>query len=161
MTKEHQYEVGVKWTGNPGHGTIDAKSYERAHEIRVEGKPVLSASADTIFRGDATRHNPEDLLVASVSACHMLWYLHLCADAGVVVAAYEDAAVGTLSLGGGPGEFTGITLRPTVVLAPDMDAARAEALHERAHELCFIANSLKCPVRVEPKVKVGESAAPA
>lgn len=156
--KTHRYIATVEWTGNLGQGTADYRAYSRDHVIRADGKPELAGSSDPAFRGDATRWNPEDLLVASLSSCHMLWYLHLCSAAGVVVLAYRDAAEGTMAQdAGGGGRFVGIVLRPVARLAPGADVARALALHEEAHRLCFIANSVNFPVTVEPR---SETASP-
>ena len=147
----HQYRVTMRWTGNLGQGTSGYRAYSRAHEITSAGKGMVACSSDPAFRGDASRYNPEELLVGSLSGCHMLWYLHLCADAGVVVEEYVDQPEGTMMEGsGGGGRFTEIVLRPRVRLAVPDDEARAHALHQRAHEFCFIANSMNFPVRVEP-----------
>lgn len=149
--KQHHYPVRMRWTGNTGQGTADYRAYARDHEYSVEGKPVISGSSDPAFRGDATRYNPEELLVMAISSCHMLWYLHLCATHNVVVVAYEDTAVGTmLETADTGGHFTEVVLRPAVTLAPRSDVSVAEALHERAHHLCFVANSVNFPVRCEP-----------
>lgn len=151
----HGYAVSVRWTGSRGAGTATYAGYDRAHEIRAEGKPVLPGSSDLRFRGDATRYNPEELLVASLSACHMLWYLHLCADAGIVVSEYEDAAVGRMELrGDGGGRFVEVVLRPSVTIRPEDDADAARALHERAYSQCFIASSVNFPVRCEPSFRL-------
>lgn len=151
MPKLHNYSLTVRWTGNLGPGTASYRAYTRDHEVAAEGKPVLAGSSDPAFRGDPTRYSPEELLVASLSACHMLWYLHLCADAGIVVMAYEDAAQGTMEeTADGGGRFTAVTLRPRIVLADGTRRPEADALHERAHGLCFIANSVNFPVNVEP-----------
>ncbi|OLT19402.1 peroxiredoxin [Actinomadura sp. CNU-125] len=151
MPKTHRYEVSVAWTGNTGTGTSSYRAFERAHEIRAEGKPPIAGSADPAFRGDPARWNPEELLVASLSECHMLWFLHLCAAAGVVVTAYTDDPIGTMAeTAGGGGRFEEVVLRPRVTLADPARAAETAALHERAHELCFIANSVNFPVRHEP-----------
>ncbi|HUQ89967.1 MAG TPA: OsmC family protein [Vicinamibacterales bacterium] len=141
----------MRWTGNTGQGTRDYRAYERAHEYSAEGKPVIPGSADPNFRGDATRYNPEELLVMSLSSCHMLWYLHLCADSNIEVVEYEDDAIGTMveDVERG-GYFTEVILRPRVTLAPGSDAALATSLHERAHHFCFVANSVNFPVRVQP-----------
>jgi organic hydroperoxide reductase OsmC/OhrA len=147
----HAFAVSVSWTGNVGEGTSDYTSYRRAHEIAAEGKPVIPGSSDPAFRGDKTRYNPEELLVASLSACHMLWYLHLCADANVVVTSYEDRAEGKMRLTeDGGGHFEEVVLRPAVTIREGYDPELALALHARAHHLCFIANSVNFEVRVEP-----------
>jgi organic hydroperoxide reductase OsmC/OhrA len=149
--KQHHYPVRMQWTGNTGAGTREYRGYERAHEYSVPGKPVIPGSSDPAFRGDKTRYNPEELLVMSLSSCHMLWFLHLAADAGVVVTAYEDDASGTMvETAGSGGHFMEVVLRPRVTFAPGTDRSRAAALHERAHQLCFIANSVNFPVRCEP-----------
>jgi organic hydroperoxide reductase OsmC/OhrA len=145
MQREHRYPVNVAWTGNTGKGTFDYRSYTRDHEIRVPGKPSIHGSSDPKFRGDPVRYNPEELLVAALSSCHMLWYLHLCADAGIVVVSYEDRAEGTMEESGeGDGRFVRVMLRPHVRVTESVE--QAEALHQRAHELCFIANSVNFPV---------------
>jgi organic hydroperoxide reductase OsmC/OhrA len=140
----------MRWTGNTGEGTRKYRGYQRAHEYSVEGKPIIPGSSDPAFRGDGTRYNPEELLVMSLSSCHMLWYLHLCAESRIVVIEYVDDAIGTMvedtERGG---YFTEVTLRPKVTIA-DGDVATAAALHERAHPLCFVANSVNFPVRCEP-----------
>jgi organic hydroperoxide reductase OsmC/OhrA len=151
-TREHHYRLQVSWTGNRGSGTVSYTAYSRDHEISAEGKPVLQGSSDPVFRGDSTRYNPEELLLAALSACHMLSFLHLCADAGVIVVAYEDQPNGLMVLDGtGGGRFHEAVLHPLVRLANEDVAARLAELHERAHELCFIASSVNFPVRCEPR----------
>lgn len=151
--KQHHYEVRTEWTGNLGEGTKTYKGYSRNHEIGAEGKPSVPGSSDPHFRGDASRYNPEELLVASLSTCHMLWYLHLCAEAGVVVEAYSDAASGTMEeRPDDSGVFVEVMLRPKVVISTESDRERAMALHSEAHRKCFIANSVNFPVRHEPAV---------
>jgi organic hydroperoxide reductase OsmC/OhrA len=157
MSRErtHSYQTRVEWTGNLGQGTTDYRAYSRDHVVSAPGRPELAGSSDPAFRGDATRYNPEDLLVASLSSCHMLWYLHLCSAAGIVVLAYRDEAEGTMVEDeGGGGRFTAAVLRPAVTLAPGTDVTRALALHEEAHRLCFIANSVNFPVGIEPRVEL-------
>ena len=153
MAHEHRYRLEVAWTGNQGTGTSAYRAYGRAHEIRAEGKPVLPGSSDPAFRGDPARWNPEELLVASLSACHMLWYLHLCADAGVVVTAYEDRAEGIMiEPEAGIAKFERVILRPRVTLAPGSDLERARALHGEAHRRCYIANSVNFAVEHAPEL---------
>lgn len=157
--KRHEYTTRVRWTGNLGDGTATYAGYSRDHVVEIAGKPDLAGSSDPIFRGAPERHNPEDLFVAALSSCHMLVYLALCARDRVRVTAYEDAAVGVLVLfPGGGGRFEEVTLRPVVTIShPEMSEA-ARALHETAHERCFIASSVSVPVRVEPVVRVGAEA---
>ena len=153
--REHHYRVEVTWTGNTGSGTSGYKAYERAHGITAgEGKPPIPGSSDPAFRGDPARWNPEELLVASLSACHKLWYLHLCAQAGVIVTGYADAAEGVMEESAdGSGRFTRVVLRPQVTIAAGSDPGKAEALHERAHAMCFIANSVSFPVEVAATIR--------
>ena len=156
MNRQHSYEVGVVWTGNLGDGTSTYRGYTRDYDIACEGKPVVKGSADPGYLGDAARHIPEDMLLASLSACHMLWYLHLCTVSKVVVTAYEDRAEGVLELNpDGSGQFARVTLRPRVTISADSDAAAAEGLHEKAHVMCFIARSVNFPVGHEPVTVVG------
>jgi organic hydroperoxide reductase OsmC/OhrA len=154
MSKQHHYETTVRWTGNLGTGTTGYKDYGRNHEISAPGKPVILASSDPAFRGDAARYNPEDLLVASLSTCHMLWYLHLCAVNKVVVLDYEDHAEGTMeeSADGG-GRFLQVTLRPQITVTAQSDLEAANRLHHDAHEKCFVANSVNFPVGCEPVIR--------
>lgn len=152
MPKEHHYALQLRWTGNKGQGTTGYRDYDRTHEIVVEGKPVLKGSADPAFLGDPSLHNPEDLLVASLSACHMLWYLHLCAESGIVVTDYRDDASGTMVQQAGKAQFTSVVLKPTVVIQAGGDAEKAAQLHERANDLCFIARSVNFPVGHEPTI---------
>ncbi len=149
--KNHSYHVEVAWTGNDGTGTRTYSGYRRDHTILVQGKPPIAASSDPAFRGDPTRYNPEDLLVASLSACHMLWYLHLCSVNGISVEDYRDAASGTMAVAeDGSGEFAGVILRPRVTVAAGSDAEKAAALHAEAHRYCFIARSVRFPVEIRP-----------
>jgi organic hydroperoxide reductase OsmC/OhrA len=151
MSRLHTYSVSLTWTGNTGHGTSSYTDYARSYELSAPGKTPLLGSSDPAFRGDAAKWNPEELLVAALSACHQLWFLHLCADAGIVVTGYTDAATGSMrETGDGGGQFESVTLRPHAVLARGADAARARELHEQAARLCFIARSVAFPVGHEP-----------
>jgi len=153
--KQHGYEVRVEWIGNDGEGTKTYKSYRRDHTITCDGKAQIHGSSDPNFRGDPSRYNPEELLVASLASCHMLWYLHLCAVNRVVVVEYKDAPAGTmLEDRDGSGRFAQVTLHPTVTIENGCSVERAGALHEEAHRYCFIANSVNFPVRVEPEIIV-------
>ncbi len=154
--KNHSYSTRTEWNGNLGVGTTDYRAYSRDHVLSAAGRPDLLGSSDPAFRGDATRWNPEDLLVASLSSCHMLWYLHLCAQAKITVLAYRDDAMATMAEDeGGGGRFTEAVLRPVVTIAAGCDAERATALHGEAHRFCFIANSVNFPVTIEPEVAFG------
>ena len=150
--KTHHYPIQMRWTGNTGQGTRDYRGYERAHEYSVEGKPAIPGSSDPAFRGDRTRYNPEELLVMAISSCHMLWYLHLCVTHKIVVVDYVDDAVGTMvETEDSGGHFTEAILRPAVTLESGSDLQLAESLHDRAHHLCYVANSINFPVRCEPR----------
>jgi organic hydroperoxide reductase OsmC/OhrA len=155
MKKEHHYQATIRWTGNKGEGTLDYKAYERSHILSVPGKVDIAGSSDPSFRGDKTKHNPEDLLVSALSSCHMLWYLHFCAVNGVVVTDYIDKATGTMiEHADGSGEFTNVTLHPEVKVKDQSMIAKANELHESAHHACFIARSVNFEVLYEPLILV-------
>jgi organic hydroperoxide reductase OsmC/OhrA len=152
MGKTHSYATRVHWTAGDGEGTTSYRSYSRNHEISAAGRPEIAASSDPAFRGDAARYNPEELLVASLSACHMLWFLHLCAVNGVTVVDYLDDASGVMEENAdGSGQFARVTLRPSVTVSTDSDDAKLAALHEEAHHFCQLARSMNFPVEVEPQ----------
>lgn len=151
MKGQHHYSLQVCWTGNRGSGTSGYREYSRDHTVSGPGKPDLHGSSDPAFRGDSSRYNPEELLLASLSACHMLWYLHLCAEAGITVTSYEDHPTGTMTESAdGGGYFTEVTLRPQTAFSGDWSAEQASALHRKAHERCFIARSVNFPVYHDP-----------
>lgn len=154
MNGQHNYSLTVKWTGNTGTGTSGYKEFERSHTVFVANKTEILGSSDPVFRGDKTKHNPEDLLLASISSCHMLMYLHLCAVAGIIVTEYTDIATGIMiETANGGGRFTEATLNPTVTIADISETQKANELHKKANELCFIANSLNFPVYHKPTYK--------
>ena len=149
----HAYETMVTWSAGDSLGTANYRSYSRNHSIEVEGKPAIAASSDPTFRGDRSRYNPEELLVASLSSCHMLWYLHLCAVNDVVVREYHDRAVGKMRTEtDGSGRFVLVELRPVVTISARSNRARALDLHHEAHRLCFIARSVNFPVEVRTEL---------
>lgn len=154
MPTEHHFRAKTIWTGAAQGATTDYASYSREYEFRVEGKPVLTGSAAGPFRGDESLHNPEDLLLAAVSACHMLSYFALCARAGIAVVAYEDDATALMTFRDGKMRIVEATLRPTVTLAPGTDLEKAEGLHGRANAECFIASSVNFPVHHEVTTQV-------
>lgn len=155
--KQHHYKTTITWTGNRGQGTAGYTAYDRNHTIAAAGKPIIPASSDPGFRGDATRYNPEELLVASLSTCHMLWYLHLCSVNGVVVVSYVDDATGTMEeTNDGGGRFTEVTLFPVITVAKKEMIEKADELHAEANRLCFIANSCNFPVHHKPVFKIVE-----
>ncbi|MEX6686052.1 OsmC family protein [Danxiaibacter flavus] len=160
MAKTHHYQTSLNWTGNTGQGTKSYTSYERSHIIAVENKPEIPASSDPSFRGDKTRYNPEELLVASLSSCHMLWYLHLCSEAGIIVESYSDTAKGEMTEeANGSGRFTEVILYPEVVISDAAKLELANELHEKAHQYCFIANSCNFPVKTVPNCILNNSLA--
>lgn len=155
----HTYEATLRWTGAGTAGTASYTAYGRDHEIVVPGKPPLLGSSDPAFRGDPERWSPEELLVAALAQCHMLWFLHLAARAGVVVSAYVDEPVGTMRVeAAGHGQFTNVVLRPRVTVrgTRPVDDAELAALHRGAGEHCFIKRSVNFPVRTEPTPVVVE-----
>ena len=156
MAKEHTYSATVTWTGNRGEGTTDYRAYTRHYDIACDGKPVIKGSADPGYMGGAACHSPEDMLLAALSACHMLWYLHLCTVSKVVVTAYEDTAEGAMQTNpDGSGEFTNVTLKPRITVTPESDPAKAKSLHEKANAMCFIARSVTFPVEHEAEITQG------
>lgn len=151
MTHTHHYTLTVTWTGNTGSGTSSYRSYSRDHLVSVMNKADIAASSDPAFRGDAGKHNPEEMLLAALSSCHMLWYLHLCAEAGVIVTAYTDHAEGVMEeTADGGGQFTAVTLHPAVTVQDASMTERANALHHEANRLCYIARSCNFPVHHQP-----------
>jgi organic hydroperoxide reductase OsmC/OhrA len=153
--KQHSYRVTIEWTGNRGLGTQDAAGYSRDHTISAGAKPAIAGSSDPAFRGNAARWNPEDLLLASIAACHKLWYLGLCARAGISVLGYRDEAEAIMvEEPNGAGRFAGAVLNPRVTIRAGGDVATATRLHRDAHEYCFIANSVNFPITCEPTISV-------
>jgi len=151
MNKQHTYDLTVKWTGNKGHGTFDSRLYGRDHKIMIANKPDILGSSDSSFRGDKKKHNPEELLLAALSSCHMLWYLDLCANEGIVVVDYVDRATGIMEeTPDRSGRFIEVTLHPVVTVSEGSMVEKAKALHIKANELCFIANSVNFPVKHIP-----------
>lgn len=151
MTTTHSYTSRVQWTGNDGRGTADYRSYQRTWDIAVPGKPVIHCSNDPLLGGDPGLMNPEDLLLSALSACHMLWYLHLASEAGIVVHAYEDCPEGIgENSPDGSGRFLSATLKPRIEVNAGSDMSLANELHGRIHKVCFIARSVNFPVAHRP-----------
>lgn len=155
MTDLHEYHVTITWTGNLGTGTSGYKHYSRDFALAAEGKPSIAGTSDLTFHGSPGRWNPEEMLVAALSSCHKLSYLHLCAVNDVVVTAYVDQAEGFMRFDSktGAGRFERVILRPRVTISTSSDTATANALHHKAHELCFIANSVNFPVECQPQIE--------
>jgi organic hydroperoxide reductase OsmC/OhrA len=154
MAQIHEFTAQIDWTGATAGPTTDYKSYSRNYEISIEGRPVIAGSADPVFLGTDDRYNPEDLLVASLSACHLLSYLAVCARKKISVMQYHDSAWGKMELKEGAYRFTEVILRPTMTIGANDDKNLARQLHEEAHKVCFIANSVNFPVLNEPTIKV-------
>lgn len=150
MSTEHKYTAAIAWTGNRGEGTRTYRGYDRTWEIRTPGKPPVACSNDPLLGGNPALHNPEDLLLSALASCHMLWYLHLASNAGITVIAYEDTpeAVGE-SEPDGAGRFLRATLRPKVTVLTGTDLAKADAIHRKIHDVCYIARSVNFPVSYE------------
>ena len=156
--RPHRYAARLRWTGAAGAPTTSYAAYDRGYVVEIDGKPPLRGSADPHFRGDGTLYNPEDLLVAALSACHLLSYLATCARAGVAVVAYDDDASGEMTLIDGKIRFREVMLRPRVAIADPARIDEAMSLHERAHAECFIANSVNFPVRHDATVTSAQPA---
>lgn len=153
--KQHIYTVSLDWTGNTGRGTTSYKAYRRDFIVQIDGKPTLKGSSDPSFRGDKNRYNPEELFVASISSCHMLWYLHLCSANGITVVDYKDTANAVMiEEEGGAGHFESVTLKPEVGILESDKKELALELHHKANEMCFIANSCNFEIRHEPSITI-------
>ncbi|WP_405382375.1 OsmC family protein [Maribacter sp. LLG6340-A2] len=154
--KQHNYQTQITWTGNQGKGTLNYKSYSRSHEILVTGKyKTIQGSSDPSFLGDPSKYNPEDLFLSSLSSCHMLWYLHLCTVHNIIVTQYVDNATGTMEESAdGSGKFTQVTLYPIVTIADSNMKELAKSLHEKANQMCFIANSCNFKIHHQPSILI-------
>lgn len=153
MAKQHAYPARVVWTGNRGEGTQHYKGYDRTWDLALAGKPVISCSNDPVLGGDPAKYNPEDMLVAALASCHMLWYLHLSSSAGVTVVAYEDNPIGEGVMNpDASGNFTNATLHPKVTVVAGSDLEKARTLHGEVHKYCFIARSVNFPITIEPEI---------
>jgi organic hydroperoxide reductase OsmC/OhrA len=158
-TRQHHYVSQVIWTGDRGEGTRSYRSYDRTWDLCVPGKPVLHCSNDPLLGGDPGKYNPEDLLLSALSACHMLWYLHLASNAGITVHGYRDEPLGVGETEpSGAGRFLSAVLRPKIVLAPGSDVTLADSIHAKIHEYCFIARSVAFPVTYEASYSERENA---
>jgi organic hydroperoxide reductase OsmC/OhrA len=152
MKGQHNYSATVKWTGNKGKGTSNYKEFERSHIVSIDNKPDILCSSDPAFLGDKTKYNPEELLLASLSSCHMLWYLHLCSESNIIETKYLDNAIGTMiEKPNGSGYFLEATLNPIVRVTENSMIEKAIELHKKANELCFIANSVNFKVFHNPE----------
>ncbi len=158
MKRQHNYTATVKWTGNKGKGTSNYREFERSHIISIDKKPDILCSSDLVFRGDKTKYNPEELLLASLSSCHMLWYLHLCSESNIIVTKYLDNATGIMTeKPNGSGYFSEATLNPIVRVTENSMIEKAIELHKKANELCFIANSVNFKISHSPECLIEET----
>ncbi|MEM9529253.1 MAG: OsmC family protein [Bacteroidota bacterium] len=157
MATDHHFTIKTEWTGNRGSGTLDYRAYSRSHSISAVGKSApIEGSSDPKFRGDPTRYNPEELFISSLSACHMLWYLHLAAVNGITVLEYVDHAEGIMQeASDGVGRFTEVTLKPKITIAQEDKLTTAHELHHEAGKKCFIANSVNCQMAYVPEITIG------
>jgi organic hydroperoxide reductase OsmC/OhrA len=155
MSKTHEFTSMILWTGDRGAGTREYRGYDRNWRIVTPGKASIECSNDPVLGGDPSKPNPEDLLLSSLASCHMLWYLHLACDAGIVVKGYEDTPLGVGETGSrGEGRFVRAVLRPRIVVARGADLVRADKLHHEVHQFCFIARSVNFPVSYEASYHV-------
>jgi organic hydroperoxide reductase OsmC/OhrA len=147
-----EFTARIEWTGNQGSGTSGYRDYSRNWTVQTDGKPIIECSNDPMLGGDPRLHNPEDMLLSALSACHMLWYLHKASDAGITVQAYHDTPVGKGETSpNGAGRFLSATLYPRVTLNAGTDISKASAIHGQIHEVCFIARSVNFPITIKPK----------
>lgn len=154
MAHEHTYKLTAVWTGNQGDGTKNIRTYDRSHTVSIPGKPELFLTTDNPAVGDKSKLNPEDLLVSAISSCHMLSYLYVCSLEGIVITAYTDYATGTMiELASGGGSFKEVTLNPTCYVADESMVEKAIELHHKAHEICYIANSVNFEVKCNPSCR--------
>jgi organic hydroperoxide reductase OsmC/OhrA len=151
---EYIYRLETVWVGAAKTTSFTYESYSREYQINIAGKTSLIASADPHFRGDSHLYNPEDLLVASLSGCHMLSYLALCSRSRIKIFAYRDNAVGKMTKRDGKIGFLEVILYPQVQIESADSLDKAIKLHQQAHRECFIANSVNFPVLNRPVVSV-------
>ncbi len=158
MKRQHNFSATIKWTGNKGKGTSNYKEFERSHIISINGKPNILCSSDPAFLGDKTKYNPEELLLASLSSCHMLWYLHLCSESNIIVTEYIDKPTGIMiEKHNGSGYFSEVSLNPIMKITESSMIEKAIELHKKANELCFIANSVNFKVLHNPSCSTEEN----
>ncbi len=155
MSHEHHYNLTANWTGNKGDGTKNVRTYDRSHTVSIQGKPELFLTTDNPAVGDKSKLNPEDLLVSAISSCHMLSYLYVCSLEGIVITSYTDNATGIMiEKSSGGGSFKEVTLNPVFYVANESMMQRAIELHHKAHEICYIANSVNFEVKCNPTCEV-------
>lgn len=150
MKKEHHYKLTTQWNGNKGTGTSSVSAYDRSHTVTIGNKPQLELTTDNALYGDKSKLNPEDLLVAALSSCHMLSYLYLCAEEGIVITSYTDTATGIMEESISGGHFTEVTLNPVFAVKEAAMTQRAIELHHKAHKICYIASSVNFKVVHNP-----------
>jgi organic hydroperoxide reductase OsmC/OhrA len=155
MAREHNYNLTAIWTGNKGDGTKNVRTYDRNHTVSIQGKPELFLTTDNPAVGDKSKLNPEDLLVTAISSCHLLSYLYVCSLEGIIITSYTDNATGIMiEQAGGGGSFKEVTLNPIFTVAEESMVEKAIELHHKAHEICYIANSVIFEVKCNPRCSV-------
>lgn len=155
MSAVHDYSATITWTGNRGKGTSGYRAYDRTWDLASPGKPVVKCSNDPLLGGDPTLYNPEDMLISALSACHMLWYLHLASDAGIIVERYSDTPLAQgETLKNGASRFISATLKPEITLRAGADVKLADGLHHEVHRYCFIARSVNFPIKYAAKYSI-------
>lgn len=151
----HLFKATLNWSSNKKQEETISKFYNKSHQIKIEGKPVLDISAAKAFKGDPSLYNPEDLLLSSLVSCHMMSYLYVCSQNGIEVLEYSDNAEATLEVSpDGSGRFTEVRLKPKVKISNPDKVELALELHTKANKLCFIANSCNFPVLHEASFEV-------
>ena len=147
MTFKHLFKASINWTSSQNQQQSEKKFYSKSHKIKLEGKPILIVSAAKAFKGNPELYNPEDLLLSSLVSCHMMSYLYVCSQNGIEVLEYSDNAEATLEVSpDGSGRFVEVTLNPKITISNSNQIQQALDLHQKANQLCFIANSCNFPV---------------
>lgn len=142
----HTYESALSWTA----GYADEHGHPSDHQIILPPETVLDVSADQAFKGDPRRANPEQLLLAAASSCQFLSFAYVAAQTNLRLAVYRDTASAVLDVGARPPRIVGIHLRPSIAFDENVSLSKLEELCDRAHQLCYVGNTLNCPIRVEP-----------
>ncbi|MGV0996986.1 OsmC family protein [Empedobacter falsenii] len=143
----HLFKVALNWIKKESKMDSSTRIYTKSHHISIEGKPDLEVSAAKAFKGDPNLYNPEDLLLSSLTSCHMMSYLYCCAQHKIEVISYQDHSEATLQVNpDGSGKIVKVDLFPDIIISDSSQIELALSLHKKANELCFIANSCNFPV---------------
>lgn len=155
MTFKHTFKAEANWTSKKDITDSSKRFYNKSHQVKIEGKPILDVSAAKAFKGDPELYNPEDLLLSSLVSCHMMSYLYVCSQNGIEVLEYSDNAEAALEVNpDGSGRFVEVKLFPKVKISNPDQIELALNLHFKANQLCFIANSCNFPVLHEASCEV-------